>query len=233
MISEFVQALQEEIDALKKGKGGSIVKVFNGRLLRESSGYFIYLFHLENFLAAIDGTPAEIEIDGERSQCSVIAVHGLEVQIALERDYGQNIAEARLQTNLWFLLELLRKKFEELKSNPGDRFGLSERLFNGISNIVVQQEAPAYAPSTSQPNESQEKAIRASFSRSLAVIWGPPGTGKTQTIAKAIEAHLNAGRRVLLVLQSTGAWRQARAPLPSFSSGKIQTDGEGFRRCPQ
>jgi hypothetical protein len=30
-------------------------------------------------------TPAEIEIDGERSQCLVIAVHGLEVQIALEQ----------------------------------------------------------------------------------------------------------------------------------------------------
>jgi hypothetical protein len=84
-----------------------------------SWGRFTYLFNLENFLAAIDDTPAEIEIAGERSQCSVMAVHGLEVQIALERDYGHDIAEARLQTNMWFLLESLRKKFEDLKSNPG------------------------------------------------------------------------------------------------------------------
>jgi KaiC/GvpD/RAD55 family RecA-like ATPase len=227
-IQEFIQALQEEIDALKKGKGGSIVKVFNGRLLRESSGYFIYLFHLENFLAAIDDTPAEIEIDGKKSQCSVMAVHGLDVQIALERDYGQNIAEARLQTNLWFLLESLRKKFEEMKSNPGDRLGLSEKLFNGISNIIVQQAAPVFAPSTTPPNESQDRAIGESFSRSLAVIWGPPGTGKTNAIAKAVEAHLGAGRRVLLVSHANMAVDEALEQVaeqlaagPFYQEGKL------------
>ena len=170
-IPEFIQALQEEIDALKKGKGGSVVKIFDGRLLREASGYFIYLFHLENFLMALDDTPAEIEIDGKRSQCQVVSVQGLEVQVALEKDHGQNVAEARLQTSLWFLLESLRKKFEEEKNNPGDRFGLSEKLFAGVSNLIAQQQIPHYAQSTSPPNPSQEKAINVSFSRSLAVIW--------------------------------------------------------------
>jgi len=36
-----------------------------------------------------------------------------------------------------------------------------------------------------------------SFSSRPALIWGPPATGKTTTIAVAIEAHLNVGRRVL------------------------------------
>jgi hypothetical protein len=42
LIPEFIQALQQEIDALKRGKGGSVVKVFNGRLIRKTSGLFIY-----------------------------------------------------------------------------------------------------------------------------------------------------------------------------------------------
>jgi hypothetical protein len=49
------------------------------------------------------------------------------------------------------------------------------------------------------PNASQIRAIENSFANSLAVIWGPPGTGKTRTIARAVEAHLRAGRLVLLV----------------------------------
>ncbi|OPX93692.1 MAG: RecBCD enzyme subunit RecD [Pelotomaculum sp. PtaB.Bin104] len=209
LIPEFIQALQKEIDALKRGKGGSIVKVFNGRLIRETSGLFIYLFHLENFLAAIDDTPAEIVVGGKRYQCQIVFVQGMEVQIALEKNIGQAIAEAKIQTNLWFLLELLRKKFEESIPSASDKFKNSEQLFAGTSTAISQREAPKYALSHNPPNEAQEKAIAASFYNSLAVIWGPPGTGKTKTIAKAVEAHLNAGRRVLLVSHANTAVDEA------------------------
>ena len=59
---EFILALDEEIEAIKRGKGGSIVKVFNGRFLREVAGMFVYAFNLENFLAVLDDTPAEIDV---------------------------------------------------------------------------------------------------------------------------------------------------------------------------
>ncbi len=209
LIPEFVQALQKEIDALKKGKGGSTVKVFNGRLLRATSGLFIYLFHLENFLAAIDDTPAEIEVSGRRYSCQIISVQGMEVQIALEKKLGQAIAEAKIQTNLWFLLELLRKKFEESVPSAGDKFKMSEQLFAGTSNYNDSKSAPKYDFSQAPPNASQKDAINASFIKSLAIIWGPPGTGKTKTIAKAVEAHLNAGRRVLLVSHANTAVDEA------------------------
>jgi len=96
LIPEFIRALQQEIDTLKKGKGGSTVRVFNGRLFRETSGLFIYLFHLENFLAIIDDTPAEIEIEGKRYSCQIVSVQGLEVQIAIEKNLGQTIAGAKI-----------------------------------------------------------------------------------------------------------------------------------------
>jgi len=108
------------------------VRVFNGRFLRETSGLFIYLFHLENFLAVIDDTPAEIEIEGKRYSCQIVSVQGLEVQIATEKNLGQAVAEAKIQTNLWFLLELLRKKFEESISSVSGKFKMSEKLFNGL-----------------------------------------------------------------------------------------------------
>jgi superfamily I DNA and/or RNA helicase len=208
LIPEFIQALQQEINELKKGKGGSMVKVFNGRLLRESSGLYIYLFHLENFLAAVDDTPAEIVITGTRCSCQIVSMQGLEVQIALEKNLGQAIAEARIITNLWFLLELLRKKYEE-SLPPGDKFKTSERLFAGTSTAVNQGAVPKYNFSKNPPNDSQKNAITASFSKSLAIIWGPPGTGKTKTIAKAVEAHLDAGRRVLLVSHANNAVDEA------------------------
>jgi len=197
IMSEFIQALQEEVKALKSSRIASSVMVFNGQLYRKYSELYIYLFHLENFLAVVDDIPAEIEIDGQKYHCQIVSVQGLQVEIALEKYFGEAIAEARIYTNNWYLLELLRKKYEEALKR-GEKFRVSEQLFAGVSRVVSSGQEPRFSPSI-QLNDSQKKAVFASFSRSLAIIWGPPGTGKTKTIARAVEAHLNAGRRVLLV----------------------------------
>jgi len=234
LISEFMQALQQEINALKKGKGGSMVKVFNGRLLRETSGLFVYVFHLENFLIALDDTPAEIEVAGTKCQCQVVSVRGMEVQIALEKSFGQNVAEAKIWTNLWFLLELLRKKYEEALPSADSKFEISKKLFAGIaSERVGGGSEPEYSLSAGEsPNQSQKNAIADSFNKSLAVIWGPPGTGKTKTIAKAVQAHLNAGRRVLLASHANTAVDEALEdiaehlkPTDFYQEGKLIRQG--------
>ena len=84
IIEEFIQALDEEIEALKRGRGGSIVKIFNGRFLREISGLFVYVFSLENFLAVLDeDSSPEIEIRGTRYHAQVLLTQGLEVEIGI------------------------------------------------------------------------------------------------------------------------------------------------------
>ena len=211
IIQEFIKALNEEIEAIKKGGGGSIVKVFNGRFLREISGIYVYLFNLENFLAILDESPAEIEIRGKRYPAHVLLTQGLEVEIGIEHNFGQFIPEAKLQTNLWYLLELLKKKYEECQSGSlKPNFSLSEVIFTGDGGVSHSSKTQInYSPSAQPPNPSQQKAIESSFFSPLSIIWGPPGTGKTKTIAKAVEAHLNAGRRVLLVSHANNAVDEA------------------------
>ena len=109
IIQEFIQSLDEEIKAIKKGGGGSITKIFNGRFLREVSGLFVYVFNLENFLVVLGESPAEIEIRGNRYPAQVLSTQGSEIEIGIEHSCGQFIPEAKLQTNLWYLLELLKK----------------------------------------------------------------------------------------------------------------------------
>lgn len=215
-VEEFIQALAEEIqaikDAAKRGKGAGTVKVFNGRFLREVGGLYVYVFNLENFLAVLEDSPAEIDIHGARHQAQVLSTQGLEVEVGIERFCGQFIPEAKLQTNSWYLLELLKDKYiEYLDGRVQKDFRLSDALFSGqsISPKKPTQTEPRYSISKDVPNGAQEKAIRASFSSGLCIVWGPPGTGKTKTIAQAIETHLNAGRRVLLVSHANNAVDEA------------------------
>jgi hypothetical protein len=48
-------------------------------------------------------------------------------------------------------------------------------------------------------DEEQVGALRACLSPGLRLVWAPPGTGKTQVLARAIEALVHEGKRVLLV----------------------------------
>jgi hypothetical protein len=231
IIQEFIQSLDEEIETIKKGKGGSIVKIFNGRFLREISGLFVYVFHLENFLAALEESPAEVEIRGSRYPAQVLLTQGLEVEIGIEHFCGQFISEAKLQTNLWYLLELLKKKYTECQNGSVKMdFHLSEVIFSGqqADSKSTSQAEIRYLIGKEPPNEAQKEAIEASFSSELSVIWGPPGTGKTKTIAKATEAHLNAGRRVLLVSHANNAVDEALEDVaehlkttPFYQEGKL------------
>lgn len=209
IINEFIDALAIEIDTLKKGKGGNIVTVYNGELIRQALDLFIYQFTLENFLIVLDDTPANIEVNGKEYECDIISVTGQQVQISLKQKITDRIPVAKIKTNTWYLLERLRKKYEDNLSSQA-RFDNSNRLFQDVNSRIDEGGFnPSYSISGQPPNPSQHKAIESSINDFISIIWGPPGTGKTATIAYAIESHLNLGRKVLLLSHSNNAVDQA------------------------
>src|SRR5207302_2182316 len=63
-------------------------------------------------------------------------------------------------------------------------------------------------------------------------LWGPPGTGKTTTLARIVEAHFRAGRSVLLVSNTNIAVDTALEKIaqrlehdPLFHSGAVLRHG--------
>ncbi|MFA5417689.1 MAG: AAA domain-containing protein [Bacteroidales bacterium] len=209
IIEEFIEALKIEITTLKKGKGGNIVTVYNGELIRKVIDLFIYQFTLENFLIAMDDTPAHIEVNSQEYECNIISVSGQQVQISINQKLSERIPVAKITTNTWYLLERLMKKFEDNLNNLS-RFANSNKLFQDEnSKIDGGNFNTSYSINGHFPNESQHKAIESSINDFISIIWGPPGTGKTVTIARAIESHLNIGRKVLLLSHSNNAVDQA------------------------
>jgi hypothetical protein len=228
LAEELIQALNEEVETLKnprgRGRSGNTTKVFNGRFLREVSVLNVYVFNLENFLTALDDSPAEIEINNLRYNAQILLTQGLEVEIGIERYSGKFIAEAMLYTNSWYLLELLKKKLADPNNSQRKTdFALSESLFLGtLSNSKssnASQTTISYSLGEKPPNEAQKRAIEASYSFPLSIVWGPPGTGKTRTVASAVEAHLNAGRSVLLVSHANNAVDEALEDIANHLKG--------------
>lgn len=156
------------------------------------------------------------EVNGKEYECNIISVTGQQVQLSINQKLSERIPVAKIKTNTWYLLERLKKKYEDNQSTLS-RFENSNKLFQDQnSKIDGGNFNTSYSLNgKDQPNQFQHKAIESSINDFLSIIWGPPGTGKTQTIAKAIESHLNIGRKVLLLSHSNNAVDQAL-----FESGR-------------
>jgi AAA domain len=86
-----------------------------------------------------------------------------------------------------YLVESLRDRLAEL-SQPG----LADALANG-------RLSPLPPPADGPLNPEQRQAYAACWMPGLRLVWGPPGTGKTMVLRRAISDLLRAGKRVLLV----------------------------------
>ena len=79
-----------------------------------------------------------------------------------------------------------------------------------LRNVLIGQEQPSFR--TEQPlpfpwlNKSQQKAVmRVICAREVAIVHGPPGTGKTTTLVEAIGETLRRETQVLVCAQSNAA----------------------------
>ena len=226
LIREFIQALAEEIDAIKKGRGGSIIAVCDGVFVRREGPFFVYVFAAESPLIVMDDAPAEVEIGGQRFPGQIISVQGSEVAVGIEKDFGKTIDKARLITNLWYLLEALRKRFEEVLM--GQRTldtGLGQRLFGFAPAIARSEVGELNLPSSPIClNAEQLAAIRSACGSDVHFIWGPPGTGKTETIGFLIAALFRCNLRVLVASHTNVATDHAIA-----CAAKLLEDTEDYR----
>ncbi|MEM3473715.1 MAG: AAA domain-containing protein [archaeon] len=206
IIGEFISALEAEIEDLKKGKGNNVTEVTDGVLIQETASSFIYKFTLDNLITIMDDTPAQIEVNGVDYDCNVVTVQDQFITLSLDKNIGTNIAFAKLKTNLWYLLEILKRRFEESKNDLG-KFDTSLEVFRGIS-----KDLPNYLEKEFQDDEinsSQKTAVREALNKSFSIIWGPPGTGKTEVIARIVEANIDFGRKTLLVSHANNAVDEA------------------------
>ncbi|MED1472321.1 AAA domain-containing protein [Bacillus salipaludis] len=193
LIKEWQQALQNEINYLKKfGSNKHIVS--NGRFLTNDHS-FTYYFDTAAPLKIPVGSTIRIEWGGLKQNGRILSSEGRGIIIALEQSWGDLIPEAFLFHDPWELLEQLIQRLDEIKKSKQKRLRVRR---------LMDPSLPAKHPLDKIKSNVHELVLRSKYNP-VTFVWGPPGTGKTYTLARVAANKYFQKKRVLILSHSNQA----------------------------
>ena len=193
-VTDFCQAyrmaLSAEISFIRM-TGGKHILLQEGKRIGRDNGQFVYLLESEDELNYPEGTPVTIwkgqsQISGKILNCEAFSVY-----LISELDLGAEVEMLNISAEACYLLQSVSERLMDLSLEPSEI--AQDLICNGLKEIDYRNSDIA---------KGQETAVRMSLEQPITFVWGPPGTGKTQTLAKIAWAHIDKGERVLMLSYS-------------------------------
>lgn len=192
-IKEWQKALQNEILHLKK-YGSNKFLVTNGRLL-STEGSYTYYFDTAFSIRIPIGSQVRLEWGSMKQSGRVLSSEGKGVMLAMEQSFGDLIHEAQLFHDPWELLEQLIERLDEMKKNKQKRIRVKR---------LMDPSMPAKHPIEKSKSNIHELVLRSKYNP-VTFVWGPPGTGKTYTLARVAANKYFQEKKVLILSHSNQA----------------------------
>lgn len=190
-VSQYEKSLEGEICHLQS-KEGKRYRFYDGIFVKENNGQFRYSFEADTEYSFTNQTQIHIYIKEEQYVeghivCSADNLVLIDVGINL----GKKIDFIEFSTDSWRLLDLLIKRLQDLQQIKLNSIA-EDLVCNGRKK--VQYGMPLVC--------GQENACMMALTQPITFIWGPPGTGKTETLAKIAIKHMENGHRILMLSYS-------------------------------
>lgn len=119
--------------------------------------------------------------------------------------YINSASYCRVLLDSTFILDGLKQRLEDLRANGIDEdLPFSKFIFDDTDDIKKVSHQPVPLSYFERLDRSQKKAFLAAIDTDFSLIWGPPGTGKSFTLASIIYAlyQLREGRTVVCCLSN-------------------------------
>ncbi|WP_404346393.1 AAA domain-containing protein [Sutcliffiella horikoshii] len=189
-INEWKKALQAEIQHLKKF-GSTKYLINNGHLI-SSDKSFTYFFETYTSVRIPVGSLVKVEWGGIKTEGKILSSEGKSVIVSFEQSLGDIISEAYLFHDPWELLDQLFQRLDELKESKKKR--------SRIKRLMNPEMKPKH-PADIIKSSVHELILRSKYNP-VTFVWGPPGTGKTYTLARVAANKYFKKKKVLLLSHS-------------------------------
>lgn len=203
------EAIQAEREAVQKALGSlsgvGKLRISGGRRLHADPGAQTYRLNCDAEFLIPEGMRVQLHVPGQVGSGETLRhdVHRDQVECVFREDLGDELPAGTLEFDSTFLLALLEQRLVTIAGGPSETPAAApvEPFNRELGLAFLTGDAHALPPlDMNFPGlaESQQAAIRFALPQRIAYLWGPPGTGKTQTVAHLVHALLDRKEWVLL-----------------------------------
>ena len=229
MFTNFDKALEIEIQSVKNKSYNNSILLTDGKLEEQTGDMFIYAFRLDDPAIINEDMPVEVSLENENHKGNIISVVNKVIRISTNDNLGDTIRVAQLKTDQSFLTERLKERLDEVSEiNDQKVFNLQmalktlgiEKSIQGIDESIKQDAINL--------NDNQFKSIQVTSKSDVLYLWGPPGTGKTFTLAELVYFFYKKGKKILLVSNTNMA---VDILLKSLCKQLLKINDPGFKKA--
>jgi hypothetical protein len=230
-VAAFKRGIEGEVAALQTSSPVAEAALSRG----EDLGGARYAFDVLAREALVAGTACTLRTPRGVQRATIEQVDGHRITLATSESIDLAAAPITLGLAPWFLYERMVQALDALDvatHHVDTALMLFGKQPSARAATVLCCEHAAL-------DASQRAAVQLCSDSTLSFVWGPPGTGKTVTLASVIEELLAQGKRILLVSTTNAAIDQVLARLatrpwfaPSVEAGTTlrlgRSDAETF-----
>lgn len=211
--NEYKRALTSEVVYLKT-TGGKRQHIFDGKRIEIKDRRYVYTFEADDELTYPEGTQISIWKGNTSVAGHIVGCEDFTVIIASSADLGTDVSALEFSAEPWRLLNSLIDRLDDILDNPSQ-----------ITRALICDGQKSIDHGDYKITTGQQTAVQMSKNQPITFVWGPPGTGKTQTLAKIALAHIEQGNRVLMLSYSNvsvdGAVMRVHKMNPSVKLGAL------------
>jgi hypothetical protein len=226
-IVEMLRAVRIEADARRGVNGGERIEVFGGRRIDSGDTDHSYRFHARQRNGIRAGEAVHVLVDDVEAMAVVAAVRDqAQVDLAIDRNVGITVPHAMLVRDDSFLLHALRERLRDARrgSIPFN-WGLARSLIDP----VLWTTPTGIGPRLGRLNHEQMLAVTGMAAPGVVVVWGPPGTGKTETMAAGALQAWERGQALFLLANTNVAVDNLLLAFLDLVAGGSPQDGAVVR----
>ncbi|MEW9502536.1 DEAD/DEAH box helicase [Jeotgalibacillus marinus] len=215
---EWQSALQAEIASVKKRSDHGI-RLYDGRILFSQNGQTIAQFSIDQNMRIPEGSPITLHVE-PAIKGTLLSFIGTSVVLDLDAELEEMTERAIMTLEPWRLLEKLGEKLEEAEEDTHKKQQI-------LWAIAANQ--PDFHPQNKAKSTLHELFLRVIYNQ-VTYLWGPPGTGKTYTLARLAAALHLKGKKVLVLSHSNAAIDVLMLELAEFLQEQAKWTEEGIIR---
>ena len=238
-IQSMIAALEMEIHATDQALGRQRGVALSFGTRESENPNPVYQFHPAYPMPdSTDEVWALIAKNGRRVPGKLVQWDAETVLWEAQGDFGAEITDARLVPDQTQLLRGLKDRLNTMLETADQEGGaVNWSLIQETLNLKPPEARDHKHPVPKLPalNERQRLAVKSALANSLTLLWGPPGTGKTTTLAYLLTTLAEAGQTVLLISNTNVAVDAALAKVverwrghPALEQGVAQRLGHNY-----